>query len=650
MLIKPFRLSKPKLGLSRATLVCSMVTGGFLAAMQSSYLQAAEWSEEDIKSIYIYSAKNPEHAFQSEISQVTITRAMIAESGAQDIEQLLKAYRGIDITRTGGQGSQSSIFVRGSNANHTKILINGIAVNTASSDTGNLNQISLNRIEKIEIIRGARAHLYGANTIGGVINIITTPAPQKNHTTVGVGVGNQERYQAQLAHQQHHKGQDFSASFSGSHLGGQNATQQDIALANEDRDGIDQTQAELHWFNDVTLNDSRLKTGVSIVHQQGQSEFDDMNTFLSSGSEGTTDFRQDIVSGFSQISYQKNFSTKLSTSFFESEDEYTSSSYALADTSERSRYQTKRANLSVENAWNAHLNHRFFLGVEAEKENMDLSASYATLSQDERNNVGLYILGDEKFSLTEKDSGTFLEWSIRTDDNDSFERTNTTNIGLGRQITPQYFTQLHYSTAFRAPNFNELYVEGAYSKANPLLRPEKSELIEWKHLWQIETHTIEMSLFKSNVQDLILSNFKDGFFVAENIGIAQIQGTELYWQFPIMSWQNSLSMTWLKPEDKATGLILPKRAQRLLKWSTYYRYGKQGFGYNFTAESERFNSLANTSTSAGFGLVALNYRYHFNKDTQVNLDIENAFDRQYETVPGYFEQRRAFVLSWTQAL
>ena len=48
--------------------------------------------------------------------------------------------------------------------------------------------------------------------------------------------------------------------------------------------------------------------------------------------------------------------------------------------------------------------------------------------------------------------------------------------------------------------------------------------------------------------------------------------------------------------------------------------------------------------------MALNYRYHFNKDTQVNLDIENAFDRQYETVPGYFEQRRAFVLSWTQAL
>ena len=93
MLIKPFRLSKPKLGLSRATLVCSMVTGGFLAAMQSSYLQAAEWSEEDIKSIYIYSAKNPEHAFQSEISQVTITRAMIAESGAQDIEQLGQSLR-----------------------------------------------------------------------------------------------------------------------------------------------------------------------------------------------------------------------------------------------------------------------------------------------------------------------------------------------------------------------------------------------------------------------------------------------------------------------------------------------------------------------------------------------------------------------------
>ena len=622
-----------------------------------SWAESVE-KDEDLRTIYIHSAKNTDNLEASSTSRTLITKQMIESSGAQDIEHLLNGFVGIDITQTGPRGSQASLFVRGTNSNHTKILINGVAVNTATTDSGNLNQLNIKSIEQIEIIRGARANLYGANTIGGVINIITVKKPQNKSANMSVGAGNNESYLFNLNGQTRIDQNDFSGGFTDTTTKGENATDQKLALTAEDKDGIHQEQAEFHW-----RNQGAIASGADFVHQQGLSEYDDGNTFLSSGSEGETDFRQDVLSAFTQLPLSENFSTKLAASFFESKDKSTSSDYDVANQYQTSTYQTQRVNVSVENSWRASDSHQYFLGVETEKEKADITSPYFTLqNNDERNNLGAFIMGDHVL-LKEKECALLsTQWSVRTDDNDSFQRFNSVSLGVGSQITEAYFTGIQYGTAFRAPNFNELYATGTYSRGNPNLTPEESESFEWKHLWKAKAQSLELALFKTRISDLIVSAFTPdaaaafgGYYIPDNISSAQIKGAEASWKYAAYmssntQWQNMFNVTWLKPEDEQTSLLLPRRAQRLFKYTTSYALGQHIFGYNLTAESRRFDDKQNTQSIPGFAIAGFNYQYHLDQDKQISFDLQNAFDHKYETISGYFMERRTFLISWTQSL
>ena len=102
-----------------------------------------------------------------------ITRTDIERSGAQDLVDLLRLQAGVDIARTGGAGEQTSVFLRGTNSNHVLVLIDGVRV--ASSNTGAFafENLPLDAVERIEIVRGPRASYWGSDAIGGVIQVFT---------------------------------------------------------------------------------------------------------------------------------------------------------------------------------------------------------------------------------------------------------------------------------------------------------------------------------------------------------------------------------------------------------------------------------------------------------------------------------------------
>ena len=102
-----------------------------------------------------------------------ITRAQIDASNAGDLLDLLRLQPGVDVSRTGGGGQQTSVFLRGSNPNHLLVLIDGVRV--ASANTGGFawEQLPLETVERVEIVRGPRASYWGSDAIGGVIQIFT---------------------------------------------------------------------------------------------------------------------------------------------------------------------------------------------------------------------------------------------------------------------------------------------------------------------------------------------------------------------------------------------------------------------------------------------------------------------------------------------
>jgi vitamin B12 transporter len=102
-----------------------------------------------------------------------ISQAQLAQHPSQDLGEILRFNTGITVARLGGFGGQTSIFTRGTESNHTLVLIDGVRINSATSSQANIQHLTLSDIERIEIVKGAMSSLYGSDAIGGVINIIT---------------------------------------------------------------------------------------------------------------------------------------------------------------------------------------------------------------------------------------------------------------------------------------------------------------------------------------------------------------------------------------------------------------------------------------------------------------------------------------------
>ena len=111
---------------------------------------------------------------KSSINKVVISRKQIEETGAIDLIDVLKFIPDINITQSGPKGQQASMFMRGTNSNHTIVMINGVPINDQSSTQGlhDFGVDFINTIQQIEVYPGSSSTNFGTNAIGGAINII----------------------------------------------------------------------------------------------------------------------------------------------------------------------------------------------------------------------------------------------------------------------------------------------------------------------------------------------------------------------------------------------------------------------------------------------------------------------------------------------
>ena len=137
----------------------------------------------------IVTATRTEIPLSDAIVPVTvISREDIELSLATDLAELLRFQAGIDIGRNGGPGQATSVFMRGTESNHTLVMIDGVRMNPGTLGGAAVQHIAPEMIERIEIVKGARSALFGTDAIGGVINIITRRAESAYFET-GLGAG-----------------------------------------------------------------------------------------------------------------------------------------------------------------------------------------------------------------------------------------------------------------------------------------------------------------------------------------------------------------------------------------------------------------------------------------------------------------------------
>ena len=146
---------------------------GLMLLVSSPFVSAQSDSLSDPLTIVVTASRGAETADETLAPVTTITREQIERTGAISVPEVLATVPGVQISNNGGPGQVTSLFLRGTESDSTLVLIDGVKVGSATLGTTPFQDLPVNQIEKIEVVRGPRSSLYGSEAIGGVIQIFT---------------------------------------------------------------------------------------------------------------------------------------------------------------------------------------------------------------------------------------------------------------------------------------------------------------------------------------------------------------------------------------------------------------------------------------------------------------------------------------------
>jgi vitamin B12 transporter len=542
-----------------------------------------------------------------------ISRSEIDSAGALDLVELLRRQVGIDVVRGGGYGQQTSVFLRGTNSNQVLVLIDGVRVASVNVGGYAWEHLPLNQIERIEIVRGPRAALYGSDAIGGVIQIFTRPADSLeaalrlgSHDTYGVDAGfgvQGERGRIGLR-----------AGYTDSR--GVDSTTPDNFSHDPDRDGF--LARNLNLQGSLALGAQDL--GLRALRTDDRADFD----------QG----RSTSVNDSADLALSGTLGERLAHRLAAGWARETLQTPAFGN-----RFDSRRRQLDWQ--FDAALSdaHALLFGLAWVGERGGLTNTFSGLPRyaGSRNNRAAFAAWRGRFGAHS------LELAGRHDDNSVFGTAETVQAAWGWQLRESVALRAGFGEGFRAPNFNELYSPGfgGLFAGNPLLGPERSENLELALGLGGNGHLRgELRAFRTGVRDLI--SFAGADFQAINIARVRIEGVEASASALLGGWQVSGNATWQDPRDRDSGQRLLRRAQRKANLR-----GERALGYwRFGAELHAASGIADFGGALpGYATVALDAGYRLRNRLEASLRLDNLFDRDYSLVRGFTTPGRTAMLN-----
>ncbi len=592
-----------------------MLPGSHAAfAADSNFVAVGEFEP-----MVVTASRTAETADEALTSVTIVTRNDIERLQAYSVQDLLRGVPGISIANNGGSGKNTSLFLRGTEADHVLVLIDGVKVGSATSGTTAFQHIPVDQVERIEIVRGPRSSLYGSEAIGGVIQIFTRKGGGAPKSSFSIGAGSYNSSNASIAVSDGGDQGWFSANASFANTDGFNSCNGKPGVA-----GCFTTEPDKDGYN--TLSGSlragyRFENGFEIdahaLHIDSDTDYDGSSSNQAEAVQKVlgASFRYSPVPIW-QVTLNAGWSLDDSRNFKE----------GFFD----SRFETERDTVSLQNDIAVAKDHLLTLGADYQDDRIDSTTAYAITS---RNNKGLF------FQYQGMVGAHKLQVSLREDDNEQFDKRTTGGLAWGYPLTGDLWLTASYGTAFKAPTFNELYYPGG----NPDLKPEQSRSFELGLGGERGGVDWSLNVYESHVDELIA--YDAAVFSSDNVEETRIRGIEFGLSARVSDWMFVTNLTFLEPENLSEGdeegNILARRAEQSLRLDVDRSFGRSSIGGTLLVEGRRYDDLANIRRIDGYTTLDLRFEYRISDVWLLQARIENLFDEAYETAAFYNQPKRS---------
>lgn len=611
-------------------------------------LLAAEPDRDDalkLPDVLISASRQVESRSATSAANTVFTRSDIDRLQPSNVTDLLARVPGVQVAPTGGRGSLPGIFIRGTKAAQTLVLVDGVRIANATSGDSALQFLDVDQIERVEVLRGSRSAIYGSDAIGGVIQIFTRR---------GTGPGLQPRLRLAAG-----SNQSFQRSLGLS--GGNEATRFNLGASLDETAGIDSTgpsfasDADHDAYRNRSFNlslshtfDERFEAGLNVLDSRGRHEYDnpygrlDEATWLSYPQQPYTDFSVSSLGTYFDAQLSDTWNSRLELGHSENRDDTRDK---LSD--ERFTYNTYRDQITWQNDFALNERNHLMLGGDWYQDRFHGTANFSEDSRWNRAAFAQYRFAGDAFSS---------ELGIRQDRNQQYGDQTTWNASFTLPLNPSNDVLISYSEGFRAPTFNDLY-DVRYG--NPDLRPEHSKSYELQWRSQLTGATrMEASLYRTDLRDAI--SYDATRQRPDNVSSARINGFEMALTQDWSGWTSQLGLSLIDPRDRDSGHTLSRRARRTLSLDLDRQFERFALGASWQAISSSYNDEANTDTIGGYGLLGLRGSWSASSEVKFDLKLDNLLDKQYSRTHysyqsdnyGYREEGRTWLLSvtWTPAL
>jgi len=563
-----------------------------------------------------------------------VTREDIQRWQSKDLNDVMRRLPGVDIAQYGGIGQSSSLFVRGTEARHVLVLIDGVPM--ARAGIGNaidIGQIPVSLVQRIEYIRGPRSAVYGSGAIGGVVNIITMSDDERAQINAGMGTNSYQNYDGAI----NQRFGDTMVTAAGAYqtTKGFNVQPDSTYADDSDRDGY---RNKLFWggvqhkFNDSVSGFFRgYGYSSNTDYDQGSGGYagggDESQNYTQSWDTGLN-YHSGIYSSQLIANYQhlKNYN-------YNAQDGRYAASASLDNMEQR----------YIQWGNNVEVGHGAVSGgVDWKQEKLQSSGTSSTDIY-KRDTTGLYLTGQQQIDKVT------LEASGREDHDEQFGWHGNWQTAAGWEFVDDYRVTLSYGTGFLAPSLGQQFGAERFGIAsNPNLKPEESK--QWEAGLEGLTGPLDwrLSTYRYEINNLI--DYDNSAYY--NVKSATIKGLEWTGNVTTGPVDHHLTLQYIDPRDDETNKVLARRAKQQVKYELTGQIYDLGWNVAYQYLGQRYDNAydATTYTShtvklGGVSVWDIGLSYPMTSHLTVRGKIANLLDKDYETAYGYQTAGREYTLS-----